>query len=49
MLYYLKNKLEVSTIMEIEKKFLTKTIPFSLEQYPYASITQSYISFSPTS
>lgn len=34
--------------MEIEKKFLTKTIPFSLQQYPFASITQYYISFSPT-
>lgn len=34
--------------MEIEKKFLTKAIPFSLEQYPYTSITQCYISFSPT-
>ena len=34
--------------MEIEKKFLTKEIPFSLEQYHCAMISQYYISFSPT-
>ena len=34
--------------MEIERKFLTKEIPFSLEQYRFAKISQSYISFSPT-
>ncbi len=30
--------------MEIERKFLTKEIPFSLEQYRFAKISQSYIS-----
>ena len=34
--------------MEIERKFLTKKIPFSLEQYPCSTISQSYISLSPT-
>ncbi len=34
--------------MEIERKFLTKEIPFSLEPYHYAMISQCYISFSPT-
>ena len=38
-----------ATILEIERKFLTTSpLPFSLEDYPYHSITQSYISFSPT-
>ncbi len=34
--------------MEIERKFLTKEVPFSLEPYHCAMISQSYISFSPT-
>jgi len=35
--------------LEIERKFLTKSpLPFSLNDYPYHFITQSYISFSPT-
>ncbi len=34
--------------MEIERKFLTKEIPFSLEPYYYVMISQYYISFSPT-
>ena len=34
--------------MEIEKKYLTKTLPFDIEQYPKKEISQSYISLSPT-
>lgn len=34
--------------MEIERKFLTINIPFSLECYSCATISQNYISFSPT-
>lgn len=34
--------------MEIERKFLTKHIPFDIIEYPYQQIAQSYISFSPT-
>ncbi len=34
--------------MEIERKFLTKHIPFDITAYPSLQITQAYISFSPT-
>ena len=34
--------------MEIERKFLTKNIPFDITAYPYKQISQAYISFSPT-
>jgi len=34
--------------MEIERKFLTKQIPFDITAYPYKQISQAYISFSPT-
>ncbi|WMI81554.1 CYTH domain-containing protein [Anaerotignum sp. MB30-C6] len=34
--------------MEIERKFLTKEIPFSLEGFVCKQIIQSYISFEPT-
>ena len=34
--------------MEIERKFLTKNIPFDITAYPYKKISQAYISFSPT-
>ena len=34
--------------MEIERKFLTKHIPFDITVYPYQQISQAYISFSPT-
>ena len=34
--------------MEIERKFLTKHIPFDITAYPYKQIAQAYISFSPT-
>ena len=34
--------------MEIERKFLTKKIPFDITAYPYKQISQAYISFSPT-
>ena len=34
--------------MEIERKFLTKEIPFDITKYPYNQISQAYISFSPT-
>ena len=34
--------------MEIERKFLTKVIPFDITAYPCKEITQAYISFSPT-
>lgn len=33
---------------EIERKFLTKTIPFELNKFKYKNITQLYISTSPT-
>ena len=34
--------------MEIERKFLTKEIPFDITAYPFHQMTQAYISFSPT-
>ncbi|MCI5679266.1 MAG: CYTH domain-containing protein [Bacteroidales bacterium] len=34
--------------MEIERKFLTKHIPFDITAYPCLAISQAYISFSPT-
>lgn len=34
--------------MEIERKFLTKNIPFDITAYPFKQISQAYISFSPT-
>ncbi|WP_352400566.1 CYTH domain-containing protein [Anaerotignum sp.] len=34
--------------MEIERKFLTKKIPFALEGFVCKQIVQSYISFQPT-
>ena len=34
--------------MEIERKFLTKQIPFDITVYPFKQISQAYISFSPT-
>ena len=34
--------------MEIERKFLTKHIPFDITSYPFKQISQAYISFSPT-
>lgn len=34
--------------MEIERKFLTKAIPFDITAYPCKAITQAYVSFSPT-
>lgn len=34
--------------MEIERKFLTKEIPFDIMAYPCLQISQAYISFSPT-
>ena len=34
--------------MEIERKFLTKHIPFDIMEYPFKQISQAYISFSPT-
>ncbi|MBM6830091.1 CYTH domain-containing protein [Anaerotignum lactatifermentans] len=34
--------------MEIERKFLTKEVPFSLNVYPSHQISQCYISLSPT-
>lgn len=34
--------------MEIERKFLTKAIPFDITAYPCKAITQAYLSFSPT-
>ena len=33
--------------MEIERKYLIKEIPFSLEAYPYKELEQGYISISP--
>ena len=33
--------------MEIERKYLIKEIPFSLEAYPYKKLEQGYISTSP--
>ena len=34
--------------MEIEKKYLTESIPFSLESFPKKELSQCYISTSPT-
>ena len=34
--------------MEIERKFLTKHIPFDITVYPCKQLSQAYISFSPT-
>lgn len=34
--------------MEIERKFLTKHIPFDITAYPCLAISQAYLSFSPT-
>lgn len=34
--------------MEIERKFLTKQVPFALETYPKTEISQCYISTDPT-
>ena len=34
--------------MEIERKFLTKRIPFDITEYSCKQISQAYISFSPT-
>lgn len=34
--------------MEIERKFLTEKLPFDITVYPCHSMTQAYISFSPT-
>lgn len=34
--------------MEIERKFLTKALPFDITAYPCKQITQAYLSFSPT-
>lgn len=34
--------------MEIERKFLTKHIPFDITKYPCRQISQAYLSFSPT-
>lgn len=34
--------------MEIERKFLTKELPFDITAYPCKEITQAYLSFSPT-
>ena len=34
--------------IEIERKYLTKNIPFDITKYPYKSITQIYISTNPT-
>lgn len=34
--------------MEIERKFLTKELPFDITVYPCKEITQAYLSFSPT-
>lgn len=34
--------------MEIERKFLTKEIPFDITAYPCREIVQAYLSFSPT-
>ena len=34
--------------MEIERKFLTKEVPFSLADFPARKISQCYISMSPT-
>ena len=33
--------------MEIEKKFLTKQIPFDISKFPHTEIEQSYISTDP--
>ena len=34
--------------MEIEKKYLTKELPFSINEYRYKQITQAYVSVKPT-
>ena len=34
--------------MEIERKFLTKEIPFDITEYPCLAFSQAYLSFSPT-
>ena len=34
--------------MEIERKFLTEHLPFDITTYPCHTMTQAYISFSPT-
>ncbi len=34
--------------MEIERKFLTKQLPFDITAYPCLDISQAYLSFSPT-
>ena len=34
--------------MEIERKFLTEKLPFDITVYPCHTMTQAYISFSPT-
>lgn len=34
--------------MEIERKFLTEKLPFDITAYPCHTMTQAYISFSPT-
>lgn len=34
--------------MEIERKFLTKQLPFDVTAYPCLAISQAYLSFSPT-
>ena len=34
--------------MEIERKFLTKSVPFAYEEYPHKKISQCYISTLPT-
>lgn len=34
--------------MEIERKFLTKQLPFDVMAYPCLAISQAYLSFSPT-
>lgn len=34
--------------MEIERKFLTKQLPFTITAYPCLAISQAYLSFSPT-
>ena len=38
----------MAKIIEIERKFLTKQIPFSLDAFPSKELWQSYLSFSPT-
>ena len=33
--------------MEIERKFLVKKLPEDLEQYPFSTISQAYVSTDP--